>query len=277
MTKKTFRLNYALLGGLAVAAAGILGGLTLEQGRLQDLAQITSLFIVAGGTIGAVLVSTSTAAVARALRSARMLFLEPVDDRPALLHRILHFATLARRQGVLSMEAEVERIEDPYLRKALLLAVDGVASHEIRNLLELEMQRQEDSGDADARVFEMAGGYAPTIGIIGAVLGLIQVMNHLDNVGDVGHGIAVAFVATLYGVGMANLLLLPAAAKIRARSQQQIRRCELIMQGVLAISEGLNPYLIRLRTEAFLDGEPAGQKRPAEAPATAPIPQGIGS
>jgi len=154
------------------------------------------------------------------------------------------------------MEDQAEQVQDPFLRKALLLAVDGADASEIRGQLELSIRREEERAEADARVFENAGGYAPTVGIIGAVLGLIQVMKQLDDIGHVGRGVAVAFVATLYGVGVANLLLLPAAARIRARAREESLRRELILEGMLAIVKGLNPQLVRMRLENYLDGKP---------------------
>lgn len=245
--------DYATIAGLAVAACGILGGLLLENGRIQDVAQATALLIVFGGTIGAVLISTPAATLIRALKRTSVLFFEEPRNDEILVARILHFATLARRGGVISMEAQALQVEHPLLRKGLLLAVDGVDTMEIRRQLELDVRVEADRAEEDARVFEAAGGYAPTIGIIGAVLGLIQVMKHLEAVSEIGKGIAVAFVATIYGVASANLLLLPAAAKLRFRGNREMQTKELIVEGVIAIAEGLNSHLIRMRLENFLE------------------------
>jgi chemotaxis protein MotA len=261
--------DYATFAGLALALAGILGGLVIEKGQIGDLSQITAMLIVLGGTTGAVLISTPGASLMRSLRRSRLVFFEMPDDDGTLLERILHFAVLARHGGIVSIEAQVKKIEERFLREALMLAVDGVDTKEIRRILELELQQEEGRAAADAHVFELAGGYAPTIGIIGAVLGLIQVMKHLENIGEVGRGIAVAFVATVYGVGSANLLLLPAAAKIRSRSDRQMQRCELIMEGVLAIAEGLNPHLIRMKLENYMDEKSVTWARTAGKPTTA--------
>lgn len=247
------RPDYTTFAGLAVAAGGILGGLLLERGQAQDLMQATAALIVLGGTAGAVLVSTPRLNLARALRRSRTLFYEEARDDRALIERIVGFATQARRLGVVSLEQEASKVELPFLRKALMLAVDGVDTAEIRRQLDLEIRVEDDRADADARVFETAGGYAPTIGIIGAVLGLIQVMKRLENIGEVGRGIAVAFVATVYGVGVANLLLFPAAAKIRARASRDAEDRQLIMEGVLALAEGLHPYLVRSRLENYAE------------------------
>ena len=250
------RIDITSIGGPAIALAGILGGLLLERGQVADLAQWTAVLIVLGGTLGAVVASTPPGNLLSAARRCRSLLFGASRDYRATVASLMHFVFLARRTGVLSMETQAERVDDPFLRKALLLAVDGVEASEIRGQLELTVRREEERAEADANVFENAGGYAPTVGIIGAVLGLIQVMKQLDDIGQVGRGVAVAFVATIYGVGLANLLLLPAAARIRTVARQESLRCELIQEGVLAIAQGLNPYLVRMRLENFLDEKP---------------------
>jgi chemotaxis protein MotA len=250
------KLDLTTFAGLAIAVGSVVGGLLLEKGTIQDLAQVTALLIVFGGTIGAVMLSTPASSLMRALRRSRTVFLTEESDDAAVAETILKFAAQARRSGIALMETQARQVEDPFLRKGLMLAVDGVDTKEIRRHLELELRLAEESVDADARVFELAGGYAPTVGIMGAVLGLIQVMKHLNNVSEVGHGIAVAFVATIYGVGSANLLLLPAAAKIRRRAQVEAQRRELMLEGILGIAEGLNSHLIRLKLEGFLEPQP---------------------
>jgi chemotaxis protein MotA len=245
--------DYATFAGLALAVGGILGGLVLENGQIQDVAQVTAFLIVVGGTIGAVLISTPATTLIRALKHSSVIFFEDPRNDESLVARILHVAMLARRGGIISIEGQALQVEYPLLRKGLLLAVDGVDTMEIRRQMELEVRVEEERAEEDARVFEAAGGYAPTIGIIGAVLGLIQVMKHLDAVSEIGKGIAVAFVATVYGVASANVLLLPAAAKLRFRAHQELQTQELIVEGVLAIAEGLNSELIRMRLESFLE------------------------
>jgi chemotaxis protein MotA len=270
--RKRGKPDYATIAGLAVAACGILGGLLLENGRIQDVAQATALLIVFGGTIGAVLISTPVATLIRAIKRTSVLFFEEPANDDALVARILHFATLARRGGVISMEAQALKVEHPLLRKGLLLAVDGVDTMEIRRQLELDVHIEAGRAEEDARVFEAAGGYAPTIGIIGAVLGLIQVMKHLEAISEIGKGIAVAFVATIYGVASANLLLLPAAAKLRFRGNREMQTKELIIEGVMAIAEGLNSHLIRMRLENFLEEKalmPINMPDSSKSPATA--------
>jgi chemotaxis protein MotA len=250
------RIDPTSLAGPVIAFAGILGGLLLERGQIADLAQWTALVIVFGGTLGAVVASTPAGHLASAARRCRSLLFGARRDYQATVENIMHFLLLARRGGVTAMETQAERVPDAFLRKALLLAVDGADAAEIRAQLELSARCGEERAEADARVFENAGGYAPTVGIIGAVLGLIQVMKQLDDIGQVGRGVAVAFVATIYGVGLANLLFLPAASRIRTLARQESLRCELIQEGVLAIVKGLNPYLVRMRLENYLDGKP---------------------
>jgi chemotaxis protein MotA len=247
------RFDFATPLGVVIGMLGIVGGLLAERGELQDIVQATAALIVIGGTLGAVLVTTPFGRFVGACRRLVDLFVvrsAPVTDAIEL---IVDFATKARRQGIISLESDAEAVVDPFFRKAMNLAVDGTPLQDLRRQMELEITQHERRAEAEARVYETAGGYAPTIGIIGAVMGLIQVMKQLDNLDEVGHGIAVAFVATIYGVGLANLFLLPAANKIRARAEELTAQRELVLDGVASIVEGLNPKLIRSKLEAYLE------------------------
>jgi chemotaxis protein MotA len=255
------RIDLASIGGLTLAFAGILGGLLIEGGKVKDILQFTAALIVLGGTMGAVMVSTPLRVLRGALRRLAGIFRDPSPDYLAASDEIIGYATKARKNGLVSLEHEADLIADPFLRKALSLAVDGTDLQDIRKMLELEIQIEEQIAEAEARVFEAAGGFAPTVGIIGAVLGLIQVMKNLANIDEVGRGIAVSFVATVYGVGTANLFFLPAASKIKARAHAELQRKELILEGVSGIVEGLNPKLIRAKLDAFSIGAESG-KRP---------------
>lgn len=260
-------MDFASAGGIVLALLGILGGLLLEGGRLKDVAQVTAAMIVLGGTLGAVLVSTPFPVVLGAAKRFAGVFLDRSQPLGMLVDEVTGYAQKARKSGLVSLESDAEKIEDRFLKKALNLAVDGTDLQEIRRMLELEIELDEHHAEAEAKVFEAAGGYAPTIGIIGAVLGLIQVMKNLANIDEVGHGIAVAFVATVYGVAAANLLFLPAAQKIKARIATDIHRKELIIEAVSGIIEGLNPKLMRMKLEAYALGEagkPAKDKKSAE-------------
>lgn len=251
--KNASKADFSTLGGFFLAVGGIAGGLVMEGGRLQDVAQITAAMIVLGGTIGAVMIATPLPVLVRAVKQlGNVLFSSPVSVS-GKIEEIVEFATEARRKGILSLEWQAPNVPDPFLRKALYLAVDGVGPAGIRDTLELEIGLFEQNADAEARVFEAAGGYAPTIGIIGAVMGLIQVMKNLANLDEVGRGIAVAFVATIYGVAAANIFFLPAAAKLRARAHDLVRIRELTLEGILGIAEGVDHRLIRVKLEAFLD------------------------
>lgn len=258
-----------------MALMAILGGLVLEGGKLSDIAQFTAALIVLGGTAGAVLISMPMKIVAGAMRRLAGVFFDHTTPVTGMIEELIGYATQARKSGLVSLEQITERIEDPFLRKALMLAVDGTDLQEMRAMLELVIEVEEQHAEAEAKVFESAGGYAPTIGIIGAVLGLIQVMKNLANIEEVGHGIAVAFVATVYGVGMANLFFLPAANKIKARSASEIRRKEIIIEAVSGIVEGLNPKLIRMKLEAYADGAPEKKKALKEKGAGAKQPVGV--
>ena len=263
--------DVATLAGVAIALGGILGGLVLEQGKLGDIAQFSAFLIVFGGTLGATLVSTPLPLFRRAMKRLKIIFFDSQEDPATLIGEMIGYATQARKRGLLSLEAETATIANPFFRKALTLAVDGTDVQEIRNMLELEIALDEHRAEAEAKVFEAAGGYSPTIGIIGAVLGLIQVMRHIQNIDEVGNGIAIAFVATIYGVGLANLLLLPAAAKIKIWAGHEAQIRELVIEGVAAIAEGMNPKLIRLKLEAFGSAAPLKQATAARTAGLAPV------
>jgi chemotaxis protein MotA len=246
--------------GAMVAAGAILIGLLLEGGKVGQVVQPTAALIVFGGTLGAIMVQFPFAVVTAAFRSLATIFFAPKHDPRSVIREIITFAHKARKEGIISLDRDLERIQDPFLRKALMLAVDGTEPGELRKIMELEMERQGEHEESSPKVFESAGAFSPTIGIIGAVLGLIQVMQHLDDINEVGKGIAVAFVATLYGVGIANLVLIPSAGKlkIRIREGQLVR--EMILDGVISILEGLNPRMIETRLLSYLAEMPAQEQ-----------------
>jgi len=245
------RLDLSTIGGIALALGGLIGGLLLEKGSVQDISQMTAAMIVLGGTFGAVMVTTPLHLILRAIRKLGDVFFDAAAQHAAVINSLIWFATQARRDGIVSLEDDADAIPDPFLRKALNLAVDGTDLQELRKMMEIDIIQNEQAREAEAKVWESAGGYAPTIGIIGAVMGLIQVMKHLEDIKEVGHGIAVAFVATVYGVGSANLFFLPAANKLRTKLRETVALQEMILEGVAAIVEGLNPTLIRMKLESF--------------------------
>jgi chemotaxis protein MotA len=271
------RPDLATLAGIAVALLGIIGGLLLEKGSILDVAQGTAALVVLGGTFGAVLVTTPLPIVRRALRGLASIFFEPPNGAGEICSQLIGFATRARKQGIVSLENDAAGIDHPFLRKALNLAIDGTDLQELRSMMEIDLELAGQAAESEARVWEAAGGYAPTIGIIGAVMGLIQVMKHLEDIKEVGHGIAVAFVATVYGVGSANLFFLPAASKLRARAGEVARVNEMILEGVIGIVEGLNPTLIRLKLESYHSSamDPVkGKRKEKNAPEPEPVASG---
>lgn len=262
--------DIASLVGIAVAVIGILGGLLLEGGNISDVLQYTAAIIVVGGTAGAVMLNSSLSVLKAATARLATVFFEKRESANGIIEQLIDFATKARKGGIVTLEKETETILDPFLRKALTLAVDGTDLQELRKMMEIEIEQHEHHAESQSKVFEQAGGYAPTVGIIGAVMGLIQVMKNLANIDEVGHGIAVSFVATVYGVGLANLFLLPVAGKIKARAMEEVRLKELMLEGVCAIVEGLNPKLVRIKLEAYADHDNA-KKKPKES---SPKPDG---
>lgn len=238
--------------GLILAGAGILGGLMMEGGKVSQIIQPTAALIVFGGTLGAVMVQFPQHVVVTAFKRLRSVFFEQGSDAAEKISHLVTLAHKARRQGIASLDSDLGDIADPFLKKSLMLAVDGSEPQELRKLMELELDHTAEEEEKIPQVFESAGGFAPTIGLIGAVLGLIQVMQHLERIDDVGRGIAVAFVATIYGVGAANLLFLPCAGKlkIRLRDEQIIR--EMTLEGVVSILEGMNPRMLETKLSGFL-------------------------
>jgi chemotaxis protein MotA len=245
-------VDKATFGGLLLAMGGILLGLTLEGGSVTQILQPTAAMIVFGGTIGAVMVQFPLPVVLKSFRALASVFFETGDDLQAVIKEIVGYANQARKKGIISLDSELPNIRDPFLKKFLMLAIDGSEPQELRNMMELELENQETHEERIPQVFESAGGFSPTIGIIGAVLGLIQVMQHLDNITEVGKGIAVAFVATIYGVGAANLLFLPSAGKLKIRMQAAQLRRAMMLEGVISILEGLNPRMVETKLQGFL-------------------------
>lgn len=245
-------MDKSSFGGVALAVGGILLGLILEGGNIGQILQPTAAVIVFGGTLGAILVQFPLPVVLTGFKRLANVFFEQKREPQQLIQEIVGYAHKARKEGIVSLDRELEKIQEPFLKKSVMLAVDGTEPQELRKMMELEMENQAEHEDKIPQVFESAGGFSPTIGIIGAVLGLIQVMQHLDNIEEVGKGIAVAFVATIYGVGAANLFLLPAAGKlkIRVRAEQRVR--EMILEGVISILEGLNPRMVETKLQGFL-------------------------
>ena len=254
-------MDKSTIGGIILALAGILAGLIIEGGKIAQVLQPTAAMIVLGGTIGAVMIQFPLSVVFGAAKGLVNVFLDRGQEPNALIKELVGYANRARKEGIVSLDGQLATIKDPFLKKALMLAIDGAEPEELRKMMELELDNQEEHGERLSQVFEAAGGYAPTVGIIGAVLGLIQVMQHLEDITEVGKGIAVAFVATIYGVGMANILFLPWAGKLKIKFREEQVLREMKLEGVISILEGMNPRML----ETMLMGYLPEHKQPAPA------------
>jgi chemotaxis protein MotA len=239
--------------GIVLAFVAILGGNYLEGGHVGALINGPAASIVIGGTLGAAFLQAPVHVLKRSGVVIRWIFLPPKIDLPAGIARVVSWSMTARKEGLLGLESVADLERDDYARKGLQLLVDGAEPEAIRSILEVDLYTQEGRDIQAAKVFESMGGYAPTIGIIGAVMGLIHVMGNLADPSKLGSGIAVAFVATIYGVGFANLLLLPIASKIKAVALRQSRYREMLLEGILSIAEGENPRSIELKLQGFMD------------------------
>ncbi|HDS1815910.1 MAG: flagellar motor protein [Pseudomonas sp.] len=239
--------------GLILAFVAIVGGNFLEGGHVGALLNGPAGLIVLGGTLAAALLQSPLPAFKRALQILRWILFPPRVDLAGGIDRVVNWSLTARKEGLLGLEGVAEAEPDPYARKGLQLLVDGAEPEAIRSILEVDFLTQEGRDIQAAKVFESMGGYAPTIGIIGAVMGLIHVMGNLADPSQLGNGIAVAFVATIYGVASANLILLPIANKLKAIVMRQSRYREMLLEGLLSIAEGENPRSIELKLQGFME------------------------
>jgi chemotaxis protein MotA len=253
------------IGGVFLAIAGIIAGLLIEGGNMGQILQPTAAMIVFGGTMGAVLAQFPLPTVLAAFGSLSHVFSAPRKHNDQLVHLLVAFANKARRNGVVSLDSDLQTIHDPFLRQAIMLAVDGTEPAELRKIMRVSLDCTAESEERLPAVFEAAGGFSPTIGILGAVLGLIQVMQHLEDLQEVGKGIAVAFVATIYGVGIANLFFLPLAGKMRLHVRDEQLRREMMLEGVVSILEGINPRMLEVKLSGFLNGNKQKQKQQERA------------
>jgi chemotaxis protein MotA len=257
-------MDFASVGGVLIAILAILGGQALEGGNIGSILQPTAAIIVFGGTIGAVCVQFPGHILRQAMSELRQVFKPAPIDVASAIKSIVTLAGKARRDGLVSIEREVSAIQDAFMRRGLELAVDGTDAKVLKNALEMELTHIEEESEGPAKVFEAAGGYAPTVGILGAVLGLIHVMENLSDPSKLGGGIAVAFVATVYGVGSANLFFLPMASKLKLRAREKLILMEIVIEGVCALAEGENPRLIERKLSVFA-AEKQGEKGDAAA------------
>ena len=247
-------MDITTIAGVIGAIGLILLGQKLEGGHVGSLIQATAALIVFGGTFGAVLVSFPLRDVKRSLKLASLALRETKSDIAEIVKQIVDLAGVARRDGVLALEQRLPTIKDEFLKRSVGFIVDGVDASVTRDALETELMGHFEEDMVGAKVIEAAGGYAPTIGILGAVLGLIHVMENLNDPSKLGGGIATAFVATIYGVGSSNILFLPMASKIKRKLGLQKERRVLIAEGVLSIQAGLNPRVLEEKIRAYAGG-----------------------
>jgi chemotaxis protein MotA len=243
------------LAGLFIAILAVYIGFTLDGGHISALFELPAFIIVFGGTLGAVMLQSSLSQFIHAISLLKWVFYPPVYDMERGIDEIVTWATKARESGYLALEDTALEIEDTYTQKGLNLLVDGVELENFRVSLELDLDIYREHNLRSANVFEAMGGYSPTIGILGAVLGLIHAMNNLSEPALLGQGIATAFIATIYGVGFANLLYLPIANKIRSIVHQQTMYREMVCEGLVSIAHGENPHAIENKLSAFRLGQ----------------------
>ena len=248
-------MDIASIVGILLGLGAVLGGAVLEGLHFGSITQPTAAIIVLGGTIGATALSFPLKALLGAGKGFMKVLFEPKRSSADIVKEIIGYANRARKEGLISLESQIASASDDFLKKSLSLAVDGTDSKLLRETMEIELDHLDHEGLQDAKVFEAAGGYSPTIGIIGAVLGLIHVMENLSDPSKLGSGIAVAFVATVYGVSAANLFFLPCANKLKLKHQASMSTKEMMLEGVLGILEGINPRVIEEKLNGYLPHE----------------------
>jgi len=245
-------MDWSSLSGIALALIGILLGQAIEGGRISSLVQPAAFLIVLCGTFGAVILQTNTKNFIAGILLIRQVFFPPIDDRQALANRVNMWSNFARKEGIFMLEPYLKRETEPFIKKGLRLMIDGTPPEKIREICAIDMHFYEVQQRNAAKIWNAAGGYAPTVGILGAVLGLIHVMENLSDPSKLGSGIAVAFVATIYGVGLANLVFLPISNKLRAIIQHEMMRREMLLNAWVSIAGGDHPRIVEERLLAYL-------------------------
>lgn len=248
-------MDIATLIGLLLGFGGLIGGFLLEGGHAGMLLVYTAAIIVFGGTFGATIASFTMDEIKKVPGALKMVFTEKKVDYLSVLEKLVETADKARREGLLSLESSLNEIDNQFMARGLQLVIDGTDPELTRNMLEMEIEAFEDNEGIGSEIFIAAGGYAPTMGIIGTVMGLVHVLSNIDDPSKLGGAIAVAFLATLYGVSSANVLWLPFGTKLKIKTQREVHLMELILEGVLSIQAGENPRVIREKLMTFLPPE----------------------
>lgn len=244
-------MDLATIIGIVLGFGAVFGGAVLEGVHVSALVSPTSALIVLGGTFGAVFISFPLEVVIKGFKDVKIALMPEKMDPEIIVKDIIGYATKARRNGLISLEQEAQNASDPFIKKGISLVVDGIDPQKLRETLEAEIMSYEDHQKHSVEFYEAAGGYAPTIGIIGAVLGLIHVMANLSDPTKLGAGIAAAFVATIYGLMVANIICLPIGAKIKIRMKAEVLRRVMIVEGLIAIQNGENPHFIEQKLKSF--------------------------
>ena len=250
--KAARKLDLWILAGIAIALGAVLAGITSAGIRIGYFLQPTGVLIVLGGTVGVTFITTPRHALFRAARSAFSLVWTLSDNREALLDDIVALSKAMRPKGLFGLEPAIGQVKQPFLRESLQWAMDARSRVELQTMLETKLRQLEKQGETDARAFEVAGGFAPTIGVLGTVVGLMDVLRQFTNIGSVAAGTGTAFVSTIYGLALANLILLPAAQRIRARVAEEFETNEMIVEGTLCLFDNTHPALVRERLSCFL-------------------------
>lgn len=253
-------MDLATIIGLIMGFGAIVGGQVLEGGHISALIQPTAAIIVLGGTFGATFVSFPLKHIMQALKDIKKVFIIPKSNHEGIIKEIIGYAAKARKNGLISLEQDAQTIKDRFTKKGITLVVDGIDPQKLRETMEISLAAHEEHAKISAEVFETAGGFAPTIGIIGAVLGLIHVMENLSDSSKLGAGIAVAFVATIYGLMTANIICIPISTKIKQRLKDELMQKEMVIEGLIAIQNGENPHFIEQKLKSFLS-ESADEKK----------------
>jgi chemotaxis protein MotA len=253
-------MDLSTIIGLVVGPLMVIGGLIIEGGSISDITQPTAAMIVLGGTMGALLVQFPMPIVIQSFKSFKHVFIDHAEKPDHVIDQIVEFANKARKEGLVALEGDVRNVDDAFFKKAMMMAIDGASMKDVQETLELELGYMEEYGEHPIKFFEAAGAFAPTMGIVGAVMGLIQVMKNLQDIEAVGHGIGVAFVATIYALLVANWIFLPASGKLKVKHRMEIIMKEMIVSGVLLIIEGINPRVIKDKLYNFFDEEVKASK-----------------
>lgn len=272
-------MDLGVVGGLIIALGAILGANMLEGGTVGSLFNVSATLIILGGTVGATAVSVGLEEMRRLPLYFRWAILKQEAGEGELVETLVRLAQKARREGLLALEEDAQKLEDPFMRRGLQLVVDGADPEMVESVLVTEAELEKERVSAGATLFETAGGFAPTMGIIGTVMGLVHVLSNLEDPDELGPAIAVAFLATLWGILTANILWLPMANKLKGVAKQKAHLRQMILEGIISIQKGDNPGVLRDKLSAFLGGEAASPSRGAKAeekPGEAPVAAEVG-